>query len=145
VIEFGKNSDKLDTMRSVISSVSLLLLFINYSAASKDDGKVDIDLGEMLQMGMQLGKTFLGDEGIERVKKGDFSQVVKMGEQFLGEDTMKDFMTAAADQFFQMKDNEDVMEIINGAADQILDKVQNLAKNKDKTKQASADKIDDEL
>ena len=84
---------------------------------------------------MQLGKTFLGDEGIERVKKGDFSQVVKMGEQFLGEDTMKDFMTAAADQFFQMKDNEDVMEIINGAADQILDKVQNLAKNKDKTKQ----------
>ena len=51
MIEFGKNSDKLDTMRSVISSVSLLLLFINYSAASKDDGKVDIDLGEMLQMG----------------------------------------------------------------------------------------------
>jgi len=140
-------------MRSVISSVSLLLLFINYSTAAKDDGKIDIDLGEMLQMGMQLGKTFLGDEGIERVKKGDFSQVVKMGEQFLGEDTMKDFMAAAADQFFQMKDNEEVMEIVNGAADSILDKVQNMAKEsrekeakeKDDKKQASADKIDDEL
>ena len=81
---------------------------------------------------MQLGKSFLGDEGIEKLKKGDFSQVVKLGEQFLGEETMNEYLTAAADQFVQMKDNEVVKEILTGAAEQIVDKVQKSQGDKQK-------------
>ena len=53
---------------------------------------------------MQLGKTFLGDEGMEKVKKGDLSEIMSLGKQFLGEETMNDIITGVADQFIQMKD-----------------------------------------
>ena len=53
---------------------------------------------------MQLGKTFLGDEGMEKVKKGDLSEIMNLGKQFLGEETMNDIITGVADQFIQMKD-----------------------------------------
>ena len=60
--------------------------------------------------GMQLGQNFLGDEGMEKIKKGDFSQVMKLGEQFLGKDTVNELLNAAADQFVQLKENSEKVD-----------------------------------
>lgn len=59
---------------------------------------------------MQLGQNFLGDEGMEKIKKGDFSQVMKLGEQFLGKDTVNELLNAAADQFVQLKENSEKVD-----------------------------------
>ena len=53
-----------------------------------------------------MGKAYLGDEGMEKVKKGDFSQILQLGEQFLGEQGMNDLLSAAADTLVQMKKPE---------------------------------------
>ena len=55
---------------------------------------------------MQFGKQFLGDEGMDKIKKGDFSQVMDLGKQFLGEETVNDILHAAADTIVQMKEKE---------------------------------------
>ena len=44
---------------------------------------------------------------MEKIKKGDFSQVMKLGEQFLGKDTVNELLNAAADQFVQLKENSE--------------------------------------
>merc|ERR1740137_186806 len=46
-------------------------------------------------MGMALGKSILGEEAIEKIKKGDLSELIKVGEKVLGEDTVKDFLNSA--------------------------------------------------
>ena len=37
----------------------------------------EMDWAQMFQMGMALGKSVLGDEAIEKIKKGDLSEVIK--------------------------------------------------------------------
>merc|ERR1740137_153527 len=46
-------------------------------------------------MGMALGKSILGEEAVEKIKKGDLSELIKVGEKVLGEDTVKDFLNSA--------------------------------------------------
>ena len=55
---------------------------------------------------MQFGKQFLGDEGMDKIKKGDFSQIMDLGKQFLGEEAVNDLLHAAADTVVQMKEKE---------------------------------------
>ena len=44
----------------------------------KSEGKdVEMDWAQMFQMGMDLGKSVLGEEAIEKIKKGDLSEVIK--------------------------------------------------------------------
>ena len=56
--------------------------------------------------GMQFGKQFLGEEGMDKIKKGDFSQVMDLGKQFLGEETVNEILHAAADTIVQMKEKD---------------------------------------
>jgi len=65
---------------------------------------VEMDWSEMLQMGMALGKSILGEEAIERLKKGDLSKLIEVGEKVLGEDTVKDFLNAATEGAFVPKE-----------------------------------------
>jgi len=37
----------------------------------------EVDWAQMFQMGMDLGKSVLGEEAIEKIKKGDLSEVIK--------------------------------------------------------------------
>ena len=37
----------------------------------------EMDWAQMFQMGMDLGKSVLGEEAIEKIKKGDLSEVIK--------------------------------------------------------------------
>lgn len=90
-------------MKSIIIIVITLSLFINAGLGNNDE---ELDLGNLLQMGMQFGKQFLGEEGIEKIKNGDFSQVMDLGKQFLGEETVNDLLHAAADTVVQMKEKE---------------------------------------
>merc|ERR1711892_633717 len=46
-------------------------------------------------MGMALGKSILGEEAVEKIKKGDLSELIKVGEKVLGEDMVKDFISSA--------------------------------------------------
>merc|ERR1740124_1815325 len=54
-----------------------------------------MDWAQMFQMGMALGKSILGEEAVEKIKKGDLSELIKVGEKVLGEDTVKDFLNSA--------------------------------------------------
>merc|ERR1712215_153800 len=65
---------------------------------------MEMDWSEMLQMGMALGKSVLGEEAIERLKKGDLSKLIEVGEKVLGEDTIKDFLNAATEGAFVPKE-----------------------------------------
>merc|ERR1712119_118538 len=53
---------------------------------------------------MALGKSILGEEAIERLKKGDLSKLIEVGEKVLGEDTVKDFLNAATEGAFVPKE-----------------------------------------
>merc|ERR1712106_1221013 len=55
----------------------------------------EMDWGQMFQMGMALGKSILGEEAVEKIKKGDLSELIKVGEKVLGEDMVKDFLNSA--------------------------------------------------
>merc|ERR1711892_930324 len=64
----------------------------------KSDGKdVEMDWAQMFQMGMALGKSILGEEAIEKLKQGDLSELIKVGEKVLGENTVKDFLNSATE------------------------------------------------
>merc|ERR1719147_317289 len=40
---------------------------------------------------MALGKGLLGEEAVEKLKRGDLSELIKIGEKVLGEETVKTF------------------------------------------------------
>jgi len=64
----------------------------------KSEGKdVEMDWAQMFQMGMALGKSILGEEAIEKLKQGDLSELIKVGEKVLGENTVKDFLNSATE------------------------------------------------
>eukprot|EP00091_Calanus_sinicus_P018123 TRINITY_DN4033_c0_g1_i1.p1 TRINITY_DN4033_c0_g1~~TRINITY_DN4033_c0_g1_i1.p1 ORF type:complete len:178 (-),score=61.74 TRINITY_DN4033_c0_g1_i1:70-579(-) len=65
----------------------------------EDELKVEkeLDLAEMVKMGISLGKNVLGEEVVENLKKGDLSDLVKVGEKVLGEDTVKNLMNSATE------------------------------------------------
>merc|ERR1711970_343694 len=72
------------------------------------EGTKEIDWSEMLQMGLALGKSILGEEAVEKLKRGDLSELIKVGEKVLGEDTVKDFLNSATEGAFDTKeDGED--------------------------------------
>merc|ERR1712128_92578 len=71
----------------------------------KNGGKdVEMDWAQMFQMGMALGKSILGEEAVEKIKKGDFVELIKVGEKVLGEDTVKDFLNSATEGAFASKE-----------------------------------------
>ena len=70
-----------------------------------------------------MGKTFLGDEGIEKMKKGDFTQLYKLGEQFLGEQGMNDLVNAATDTLVQFKPDKEKQEASKEEEPSIKEKV----------------------
>eukprot|EP00091_Calanus_sinicus_P024189 TRINITY_DN8536_c0_g1_i2.p1 TRINITY_DN8536_c0_g1~~TRINITY_DN8536_c0_g1_i2.p1 ORF type:complete len:167 (-),score=66.18 TRINITY_DN8536_c0_g1_i2:58-558(-) len=70
------------------------------------EGK-DIDWAEMLQMGMAIGKSILGEETVEKLKKGDLSELIKVGTKVLGEDTVKDFMNSVTEGAFTPTEGEE--------------------------------------
>ena len=43
---------------------------------------------------------------MDKIKKGDFSQIMDLGKQFLGEEALNDLLHAAADTVVQMKEKE---------------------------------------
>ena len=109
---------------AIPATIITLALFISTGLGNNDD---EMDLGNLLQMGkyiqyftvyvkwlqqiwfikgMQFGKQFLGEEGMDKIKQGDFSQVMDLGKQFLGEETVNDILHAAADTIVQMKEKE---------------------------------------
>ena len=83
----------------------LLLLSLLLTVGADDQ---EIDLGQMLQMGLNMGKQYLGEEGMDKLKKGDFSQLVELGEKFLGEGAVNDILTAAAKEFIKTEDQPDI-------------------------------------
>merc|ERR1711874_215144 len=69
-------------------------------------GAADIDLGQMLQMGLAMGKQYLGEAGMEKLKKGDFSELIDLGEKFLGEGGVNSLVSAAAKEFLNVEDKD---------------------------------------
>merc|ERR1712106_1118686 len=64
----------------------------------ENEGKdVEMDWAQMFQIGMALGKSILGEEAIEKLKQGDLSELIKVGEKVLGENTVKDFLNSATE------------------------------------------------
>ena len=76
-----------------------LLLLSLVSVRCEEEDTQELDLSQMLQMGLSLGKQYLGQDGVDRLKKGDFSQLLQLGEKFLGEGTVNDLISAAAKEF----------------------------------------------
>ena len=71
----------------------------------KSEGKdVEMDWAQMFQMGMALGKSILGEEAVEKIKNGDLSELIKVGEKVLGENTVKDFLNSATEGAFASKE-----------------------------------------
>ena len=64
----------------------------------------EVDWAQMFQMGMALGKSILGEEAVEKIKKGDLSELIKVGEKVLGENTVKDFLNSATEGAFASKE-----------------------------------------
>merc|ERR1712059_114585 len=62
----------------------------------------------MLQLGMAIGKSILGEEAIENMKKGDLSKLMEAGEKVLGEDAIKSFLDTLTETegAFPMKEGE---------------------------------------
>merc|ERR1740124_866149 len=80
----------------------------------------------MFQMGMALGKSILGEEAIEKLKQGDLSELIKVGEKVLGENTVKDFLNSATEGAFAPKEGEkdtsegeDILEDDDGGEDNL--------------------------
>ena len=94
-------------------SLSLLLILATLTlpawATSEEDENSsgqDIDLGAMFQMGLAMGKQYLGEAGMEKLKKGDFSEVIELGEKFLGEGGVNSLVSAAAKEFLNVEDKD---------------------------------------
>merc|ERR1739848_15335 len=88
-----------------------LLATLTFPAqATKDNDEnssgQDIDLGQMLQMGLAMGKQYLGEAGVEKLKKGDFSELIDLGEKFLGEGGVNSLVSAAAKEFLNVEDKD---------------------------------------
>merc|ERR1712025_674189 len=73
----------------------------------QNEGEKEIDWSQMLQMGMALGKGLLGEEAVEKLKRGDLSELIKIGEKVLGEETVKDFLNSATEGAFAPKEDEE--------------------------------------
>merc|ERR1712117_444262 len=73
----------------------------------QNEGGKEIDWSEMLQMGIALGKGLLGEEAVEKLKRGDLSELIKIGEKVLGEETVKDFLNSATEGAFAPKEDEE--------------------------------------
>ena len=92
--------------------LSLLLATLTlpgWAAADEEEntaGAADIDLGQMLQMGLAMGKQYLGEAGVEKLKKGDFSELIDLGEKFLGEGGVNSLVSAAAKEFLNVEDKD---------------------------------------
>ena len=93
--------------------LSLLLLLATLTlpaGATKDNDEnssgQDIDLGQMFQMGLAMGKQYLGEAGVEKLKKGDFSELMELGEKFLGEGGVNSLVAAAAKEFLNVEDKD---------------------------------------
>ena len=86
-----------DSMTSRLLLPLLLLSLV--SVRCEEEDTQELDLSQMLQMGLSLGKQYLGQDGVDRLKKGDFSQLLQLGEKFLGEGTVNDLISAAAKEF----------------------------------------------
>merc|ERR1719187_1295277 len=56
---------------------------------------------------MALGKGLLGEQAVEKLKRGDLSELIKIGEKVLGEETVKDFLNAATEGAFAPKEDEE--------------------------------------
>merc|ERR1712142_23897 len=56
---------------------------------------------------MALGKGLLGEEAVEKLKRGDLSELIKIGEKELGEETVKDFLNSATEGAFAPKEDEE--------------------------------------
>merc|ERR1712168_1660696 len=109
--------------------LTYLLLLLSLVLAVRTDDQ-EIDLTQMLQMGLNMGKQYLGEEGVDKLKKGDFSQLVELGEKFLGDGAVNDILSAAAKEFLKTEDQDQ----------SITDK-----KNEKSSGSADNDKIPDEL
>merc|ERR1712106_1153339 len=64
----------------------------------------EVDWAQMFQMGMALGKSILGEEAVEKIKNRDLSELIKVGEKVLGENTVKDFLNSATEGAFAFKE-----------------------------------------
>merc|ERR1712200_296928 len=51
--------------------------------------------------------SILGEEAVEKLKRGDLSELIKVGEKVLGEDTVKDFLNSATEGAFNTKEDEE--------------------------------------
>merc|ERR1719228_2725539 len=61
---------------------------------------------------MALGKGLLGEEAVEKLKRGDLSELIKIGEKVLGEDTVKDFLNSATEGAFNTKEDGEDKDIL---------------------------------
>ena len=89
--------------------LSLLLASLSlpgWAASQEDNSEQDIDLGQMLQMGLAMGKQYLGEAGVEKLEKGDFSELIELGEKFLGEGGVNSLVSAAAKEFLNVEDKD---------------------------------------
>merc|ERR1739838_947033 len=93
----------ITTRVALLLSLLLLLSPPAISEGSGDSGG-EMDLSDLLQMGLALGKSVLGEEGMEKLKQGDLSDLLKVGERVLGEGVMNDFLQAAEGAIKEDKD-----------------------------------------
>merc|ERR1711915_1167853 len=94
--------------------------------SDEEKQEMDIDLSQMIQMGMAIGKSILGEEAVEKLKKGDISEIIKMGEKVLGEDNVKNFMTSVTEgAFSQPQDAEDTED--PEGEDRIINEEENIS------------------
>merc|ERR1719266_1185345 len=89
-----------------LSLLLATLTFPAWAASQEDNSGQDIDLGQMLQMGLAMGKQYLGEAGVEKLKKGDFSELIELGEKFLGEGGVNTLVSAAAKEFLNVEDKD---------------------------------------
>merc|ERR1711874_640378 len=104
----GHNSTTVMAARRIFLSLLLATLALPGWATSEDEANAgqDIDLGQMLQMGLAMGKQYLGEAGVEKPKKGDFSELIDLGEKFLGEGGVNSLVSAAAKEFLNVEDKD---------------------------------------
>ena len=106
----------------------LLLVALQVLKVTSEEEKqeMDIDLSQMIQMGMAIGKSILGEEAVEKLKKGDLSEIIKMGEKVLGEDNVKNFMNSVTEGAFSQQQNAEDTEDPAGE-DRIINEEENIS------------------
>ena len=106
-----RESHNITEMAAVQIFLSLLLITLTRPGGAvaeeeQDSAGQDIDLGQMIQMGLAMGKQYLGEAGVEKLKKGDFSELMDLGEKFLGEGGVNSLVAAAAKEFLNVEDKD---------------------------------------